>query len=79
MKGKPMGTLREEIEASNCKRGRKSKIDEILQSMSEEDAADLQAALDDHSVPQASIARALSRRGISIAQSVLSNYRTGLR
>ena len=74
-----MGTLREEIEASRCKVGRKNKIDEILQSMSADDAADLQAALDDHSVPQSSIARALSRRGISLAQSVISNYRTGLR
>jgi hypothetical protein len=79
MKGIPMGTLREEIEASRCKVGRKNKIDEIMQSMSADDAADLQAALDDHSVPQSSIARALAGRGIKLAQSVISNYRTGLR
>jgi hypothetical protein len=74
-----MGNLREEIDASRCKSGRKNRLDEIMQAMTEEDAADLQAALDDHSVPQSSIVRALSRRGISLAQSVISNYRTALR
>ena len=74
-----MGNLREEIDASRCKAGRKNRLNEIMQAMTEEDAADLQAALDDHSVPQSSIVRALSRRGIPLAQSVISNYRTALR
>jgi len=74
-----MGTLRAEIEASTCRVGRKNRLDQIMQSMSADDAADLQAALDDHAIPQSSIVRALSRRGISISQSVISNYRTALR
>jgi hypothetical protein len=74
-----MGSLRSEIEQSKRKSGPRRRIDEIMSELSEEDAADLQAALDDHSVPQSAICRALTKRGISLSQAVISNYRTGVR
>lgn len=74
-----MGSLRNEIEQSKRKSGPRRRIDEIMSELSAEDAADLQAALDDHSVPQSAICRALTKRGISLSQAVISNYRTGVR
>lgn len=74
-----MGSLRSEIEQSKRKSGPRRRIDEIMSELSAEDAADLQAALDDHSVPQSAICRALNKRGISLSQAVISNYRTGVR
>lgn len=73
-----MGILRQEIDGSAKTVGRKHRLDQIIKSMCDEDAADLQTALDDHSVPQASIVRALRARNISVSQSVISNYRTGV-
>jgi hypothetical protein len=73
-----MGSLRSEIETSKRKTGPKRRIDEIMAQLSAEDALDLRTALDDHSVPQAAICRALAKRGINLSQSVISNYRTGM-
>lgn len=74
-----MGSLRNEIDQSRRRSGPKRRLDEIMSELSEEDAADLQAALDDQSVPQSAICRALAKRGISLSQAVISNYRTGIR
>jgi hypothetical protein len=73
-----MGSLRSEIEQNKRKSGPKRRLDEIMAQLSAEDALDLQTALDDHTVPQAAIIRALAKRGISLSQSVISNYRTGM-
>lgn len=55
--------------------GRRSRIDEILADLSPDDAADLLAALDDHSIPQVSIVRVLAKRGYKIGQATVSQYR----
>lgn len=73
-----MGSLLSEIETSRRKTGPKRRIDEIMAQLSEEDAQDLRTALDDHSVPQSAICRALAKRGIGLSQTVVSRYRTGM-
>lgn len=73
-----MGSLRSEIETSKRRSGPKRRLDEIMAQLSEEDAADLQAALDDHTVPQSAICRALAKRGHHLSQSVISKYRNGM-
>lgn len=57
--------------------GRQNRVNEILASLSPDDAADLQAALDDHTIPQVSIARVMQARGIDLKQSVICRYRKG--
>ena len=74
-----MGNLLNDIDLNKRKSGPKRRIEQVLAELSPEDAADLQTALDDHSVPQAAICRALHKRGIGLSQSVISNYRTGIR
>jgi hypothetical protein len=73
-----MGSLRSEIETSKRKTGPKRRIDEIMAQLSAEDALDLRTALDDHTVPQSAICRALAKRGLHLSQSVISKYRNGM-
>jgi len=73
-----MGSLLNEIETHKRKTGPKRRIDEIMAQLSAEDALDLRTALDDHSVPQAAICRALAKRGFHLSQSVISKYRNGM-
>jgi hypothetical protein len=73
-----MGSLLSEIETSKRKTGPKRRIDEIMAQLSAEDALDLRTALDDHTVPQAAICRALGKRGHHLSQSVISKYRNGM-
>ncbi len=73
-----MGSLLSEIETNKRKTGPKRRIDEIMAQLSAEDALDLRTALDDHSVPQAAICRALAKRGFHLSQSVISKYRNGM-
>ena len=74
-----MGNLKNEIANLQSKKvGRRTRIDEIMQSLSPEDAQDLRAALDDLSVPIVSIIRALANRGYKLCQSSVSNYRGSL-
>ena len=73
-----MAKLLDEIKSELPKtKGRQNLINEILASLSSDDAADLQAALDDHTIPQVSIARVMQARGIDLKQSVISRYRKG--
>jgi len=74
-----MGDLKNEIANLQSKKvGRRTRIDEIMASLSPEDAQDLRAALDDLSVPIVSIIRALANRGYKLCQSSVSNYRGSL-
>lgn len=49
----------------------------ILEELNESDRDDLIAALDDHSIPGASIRNALRKRGYTIDDSIISRYRRG--
>ena len=74
-----MGDLKNEIANLQSKKvGRRTRIDEIMLSLSPEDAQDLRAALDDMAVPIVSIIRALANRGHKLCQSSVSNYRASL-
>ena len=57
--------------------GRQSRIGEILAQLSPADATDLQAALDDHIIPQTSISRVMQARGFKLTSSMISRYRKG--
>lgn len=75
-----MSRLLDEIKSEpSSSRGRRSVIDDILGKLSSADAADLQAALDDHLIPQVSISRVMAARGFKLTSSVISRYRNGRR
>jgi hypothetical protein len=69
-----MGAFRDEI--LGAKRVQKpSKIELIIASLPEEDAADLLTCLKDATIQTASIRRALERRGLPVSQSTIERYR----
>lgn len=72
-----MGSLFKEIQDEKSRKGTRSRIAEILSSMSKEDQADLIKALDDHSIPASNITHALKKRNLILAISVISRYRRG--
>ena len=73
-----MSRLLDEIKSERSNnRGRRSAVDEILEKLSPADAADLQAALDDHLIPQVSISRVMAARGFKLSSSVICRYRKG--
>ena len=72
-----MGSLLEEIKKEKSSRGTRSRIAEIIDEMSNADAADLLKALEDHSIPASSISKALNKRGLKLAINVISRYRRG--
>lgn len=72
-----MGSLFDEIKKERSARGTRSRIAEIIDSMSKADAADLLKALNDHSIPASSISKALNKRGIKLAINVIGRYRRG--
>jgi hypothetical protein len=72
-----MGSLFEEIQAEKSKAGNRSKIAEILDSLTEADKKDFLKALDDHSIPASNISKALAKRGHKLAINVISRYRRG--
>jgi hypothetical protein len=55
---------------------RKTRLDEIMATMSPEDVAELRAAMADRSVPSRAILAALHKRGYQIAETTLSRIRT---
>lgn len=72
-----MGDLLNEIKDSVVSQGKKSRIAEILDKLSEKDQKDFLAALDDHSIPASNISRAMAKRGHKLAINVISRYRRG--
>jgi hypothetical protein len=67
--------LADEIRCASEVSGRRTRIDEILSSLSEDDAADLVAALLDASVRAPAIQRALRNRGIGVSITAIRSYR----
>jgi len=72
-----MGNLLNDIKDLEASHGRKPRILEILNDLSESDKADLLAALDDHSIPASNITKAMAKRGYKLAINVISRYRRG--
>jgi len=72
-----MGSLFEEISKEKSQRGTPSRIAEILEKLSKADAADLVKALNDHNIPASSISKALNKRELRLAVSVIGRYRRG--
>jgi SOS-response transcriptional repressor LexA len=72
-----MGSLFDEIKKEKSTPGSRSRIAEIIESLSKSDAADLLKALNDHSIPASNISKALEKRGIKLAVNVISRFRRG--
>lgn len=72
-----MGSLLNDIKESKAPHGKKPRILEILEDLSDTDRIDLIAALDDHGIPASNIVKAMSRRGYKLEQSVIARYRRG--
>ena len=72
-----MGSLFDEIKEQKSKKGSRSRIAEILDSMPEPDRKDLLKALNDHSIPASNISKALAKHGHKLAINVISRYRRG--
>ena len=72
-----MGLLFDEIKEQKSKKGSRSRIAEILDSMPEPDRKDLLKALNDHSIPASNISKALAKHGHKLAINVISRYRRG--
>lgn len=72
-----MGDLFDEIKKSNVRKGNRSRIAEIADSLPDNDRKDFLKALDDHSIPASNIAKALEKRGFKLAVNVISRYRRG--
>jgi hypothetical protein len=72
-----MGKLFDDIKGEKSHRGTRSRIAEIIDGLSEDDAKDFKKALDDHSIPASNISRAMNKRGFKLAINVISRYRRG--
>jgi hypothetical protein len=72
-----MGDLLNEIKKERVQQGKKSRIAEIMEGMSETDKKDLLAALDDSAIPASKISRVMARRGHKLSVQVISRYRRG--
>lgn len=72
-----MGALFEDIKKLQAQRGNKSRIVDVMEKLSKEDAADLKKALDDHEIPASNISRAMAKRGHKLAPDVINRYRRG--
>lgn len=65
----------DEVEAERAGPSRRAKIDLILEDMSEADAGDLQAALENKGVASSAIGRALRKRGHEVSDAAIVHYR----
>lgn len=74
-----MAGLADEIKSEPSDHGgpKRRKIWQIAAALDEEDRAAFVDALNDFSVPGATIRRVLAKRGIRLSESVISNYRNG--
>jgi hypothetical protein len=78
-KGATVAGLADEIKSEPSEHGgiKRRRIWQIADSLDAEDRAAFVAALNDFSVPAASIRRVLAKRNIRLSESVISNYRNG--
>ena len=72
-----MGDLLSEIKKEHVRIGKKSKIEEIIEGMSDQDKKDLLSALDDVAIPASKISRVMARRGHKLSVQVIARYRRG--
>ena len=72
-----MGSLFDDISNEQSKKGNRSRIAEILDTLPADEKKDLLKALDDHSIPASNISKALAKRGHKLAINVISRYRRG--
>jgi len=72
-----VGNLLNDIKNEGSRMGKKPRILEILEELSEEDQADLLTALDDHSIPASNIREAMKKRGYKLNIDVIGRYRRG--
>lgn len=72
-----MGSLFDDISNEQSKKGNRSRIAEILDTLPADEKKDLLKALDDHSIPASNISKALAKRGHKLAVNVISRYRRG--
>jgi hypothetical protein len=74
-----VGRLLDEIEAE-CAAAprRRGRIQEIADALDEQDRAEFLAALDNRALSAVAIIRVMKRRGFSLSESVVSNYRRGV-
>jgi hypothetical protein len=75
-----MAGLANEIKSEPTENGgiKRRRIWQIADTLDSEDRAAFITALNDFSVPAASIRRVLAKRGIRLSESVISNYRNGV-
>lgn len=68
------------LEETRSETGRvyRNKVDEIKETLSKKDCADFMEALNDITISQAAIVRALQKRGIKIGNGTISNLRREL-
>jgi hypothetical protein len=66
-----------EAQSVHAAGGRKSRIVEIMEKMEPQDAADLRAALDDHTVSASVIERVMAKRGFKLSVNMVYKYRKG--
>jgi hypothetical protein len=72
-----VGSLFDDISNEQSKKGNRSRIAEILDTLPADEKKDLLKALDDHSIPASNISKALAKRGHKLAVNVISRYRRG--
>lgn len=72
-----MGSLFDDINNEQSKKGNRSRIVEILEALPDDERKDLLKALDDHGIPASNISKALAKRGHKLAINVISRYRRG--
>lgn len=72
-----MGDLLNEIKKEQVQLGKKSRIAEILETMSDTDKKDFISALDDGAIPASKISRVMARRGHKLSVGVICRYRRG--
>lgn len=72
-----VGNLLNEIKNEKIQIGKKSRITEILEKMTEAEQKDFIAALDDHAIPASKISRVMTRRGHKLSAQVIYRYRSG--
>lgn len=72
-----MGKLYDEIRKDNAPGKSRSRIREILETLSKEDQRDFLKALNDHSIPASNISKTMERRGYKLGINIITRYRRG--
>jgi len=79
-KGGVVAGLLNEIKTEPTHNGgmKRRRIEQIADQLDDEDRVAFTTALDDYTIPAIAIVRVMQRRGFSISESVISNYRRGI-